>query len=94
MLPRSVTHGGKVRSRRGRLGEEDRPDLTRALDLAGRTLGPDLWDLRSTNNPLPRRSKYTASRRRYSGRGGTRTPTSSRTLDPEPSASTYSATRP
>ncbi len=28
------------------------------------------------------------------GRGGTRTPTSSRTLDPEPSASTNSATRP
>src|SRR4051812_37536074 len=55
-LPRSVTRGGKVRLCRGRF--EVRPErwTEPALEPVGgllrRTLGPDLWDLRSTNTSL------------------------------------------
>src|SRR5918994_601317 len=60
---------------------------------------------RATSWDLPRVSRGESSGRtceiyglcvlpKRCGRGGTRTPTSSRTLDPEPSASTNSATRP
>src|SRR5919107_3248963 len=41
-----------------------------------------------------RSTLYTNPQRTCRGRGGTRTPTASRPLDPEPSASTNSATRP
>src|ERR687897_2991746 len=43
---------------------------------------------------LVRSTLYTKPPRTCRGRGGTRTPTASRPLDPEPSASTNSATRP
>src|SRR3954447_20026338 len=57
-LPRSVTQGGKItRSRRpeGRRGRLPEP----LPELIGfrRAFGLDLWDLRSTNTSLPRRSK-------------------------------------
>src|ERR687893_1360730 len=102
-LPRSVTQGGKPRSRWGPPGRRPEPPPEPAGFLR-RTGGADLWDLRSKQPPyhvdkarlIQESSPESLLKRRRPccGRGGTRTPTSSRTLDPEPSASTNSATRP
>src|ERR671917_699707 len=74
-LPKSVNHGGKVRSRRSRAESPPEPPPEPVGLLTRRTFGPDLWDLRSTNNPLHGDKKALLSyreRRRYRrGRGGT-----------------------
>src|SRR5215217_813092 len=69
-LPNSVNHGGKARWRRSRPEEEARPEPPPepAGLLTRRTFSPDLWDLRSTNNPLHRDQKRPAPVAR---RGGT-----------------------
>src|SRR5215208_7079629 len=69
--------------------------LAAILRTAAGSPGTTRWSRTARLRGGPVRSTlYTKPPRTCRGRGGTRTPTASRPLDPEPSASTNSATRP